>query len=626
MIQKMKKLTFLVYHREYDRFLVELQKLGVLHIQPSADQSKAEPDSLRELREKLQLVRDVKTELMKLTGLFDEDIVPAAADADLVGRVRAIAERLRIVENTLDKARRDEMLLAPWGDINREQMERMHQAGLQEYYYKVSCAYFDRELADYSALEVSRDKKFVYFITFSLDGKEPEGIAALPLNLPDGLYSEVRAQVVALEEEQRQLIAERMEIAGNRIGSIKAYELELMNAIAREEANLDTLRAAGETVMVLEGWFPVTQCGAVEDFLKRADTYYEMRDPVDTDTVPTQFCNNRFNRMFERLTKMYGYPCYNEWDPTPIVAPFFTLFFAICMGDAAYGVIMIIYGLLEMAGKAKKTPILGEMLHGCGDMLVALGVATTMVGLALGTVFGTNVAEWSFVAVPQGVRDYYHFVQGNFPGTTYSFQMVAAIIIGVLHLCIAMIVKALLFSKKEGFVNNLGQWGWTLLMIGGIITGTLWAVGTLSQEATKFVLIGIGAVAAICIYFLNNVQRLRNKFIQGLIINPLAGLYDTYNMASGLLGDVLSYVRLYALCLAGGVLGSAFNSIGNMCAGSFAGGIVLAMVIYAVGHLLNLLLSGISAFVHPLRLNFVEYFKNAGYEGKGTAYEPFKNN
>jgi len=96
-------------------------------------------------------------------------------------------------------------------------------------------------------------------------------------------------------------------------------------------------------------------------------------------------------------------------------------------------------------------------------------------------------------------------------------------------------------------------------------------------------------------------------------------------MASGLLGDVLSYVRLYALCLAGGVLGSAFNSIGNMCAGSFAGGIAVAILIYAIGHLLNLLLSGISAFVHPLRLNFVEYFKNSGYEGRGTAYEPFKN-
>ena len=95
-------------------------------------------------------------------------------------------------------------------------------------------------------------------------------------------------------------------------------------------------------------------------------------------------------------------------------------------------------------------------------------------------------------------------------------------------------------------------------------------------------------------------------------------------MASGLLGDVLSYVRLYALCLAGGALGSAFNQIGDMLAvkgGGFIGGAVL---IYFIGHLLNLLLSAISAFVHPLRLNFVEYFKNSGYEGKGTGYEPLR--
>ncbi len=96
-------------------------------------------------------------------------------------------------------------------------------------------------------------------------------------------------------------------------------------------------------------------------------------------------------------------------------------------------------------------------------------------------------------------------------------------------------------------------------------------------------------------------------------------------MASGLLGDVLSYVRLYALCLAGGALGSAFNTIGDMIAGN--GGLLAvcgAVLVYFIGHVLNLLLSAISAFVHPLRLNFVEYFKNSGYEGRGTGYEPLK--
>jgi V/A-type H+-transporting ATPase subunit I len=292
------------------------------------------------------------------------------------------------------------------------------------------------------------------------------------------------------------------------------------------------------------------------------------------------------------------------------------------MGDAGYGLIIMLYGMLEMAGKARKTPIVGEMLHGCGDMVFTLGAATTLVGLALGTFFGLSLVDYA----PEGspLHSYYEFVGGNFPGTTYSFQMASAILIGVLHLCIALMVKALLYTQKEGLAATLGTWAWNLLLIGGVIVGALYLVGTLSADATRLTIIAIGAVSAIGIYFLNDIGRMKASPIKGLLINPLAGLYETYNMASGLLGDVLSYVRLYALCLAGGALGSAFNQIGDMVAASGGVAIVGAVLIYVIGHLLNLLLSAISAFVHPLRLNFVEYFKNSGYEGKGTGYAPLK--
>jgi V/A-type H+-transporting ATPase subunit I len=120
------------------------------------------------------------------------------------------------------------------------------------------------------------------------------------------------------------------------------------------------------------------------------------------------------------------------------------------------------------------------------------------------------------------------------------------------------------------------------------------------------------------------MARLVSKPVLGIILNPLAGLYDTYNMASGLLGDILSYIRLYALCLAGGMLGGAFNMIGDMVGADGGAMIIPAVIIYVIGHIFNLLMSAISAFVHPLRLNFVEYFKNAGFDGKGTGYNPYK--
>lgn len=632
MIERMKKLTFLVYHREYERFLRDLQAMGVMHIQKSGDQTLAEPESLRQLRRQKRDVQSVLNTLQKLTNvLLDEVPVGQAGCAgdiehstamQLVRQEQEAETSLISLSAQLAALNRDAKELRPWGIIDKALLDKLHQAGVHEQYRKASVDKFSKVFPDYAGLEISRDKSFVYFLTFDIDGQKSENIPAQSLRLPDCSLEEVESEIASLTTRKSEMEAFQLKLAQENLGDILALQQEIDSAIAREEATLKTQRAAGDMVVVMEGWFPVREEATISAFLSKENTYYEMRDPVNSDNVPIKLHNNRFNRMFERLTRMYGFPCYNEWDPTPVVAPFFTLFFAICMGDAGYGLIIMLYGLYEIAGKARKTPIVGEMLHGCGDMVFALGAATTLVGLALGTFFGLSLIDY----VPENspLYAYYEFVGGNFPGTKYSFQMASAIIIGVVHLCIAMMVKAILFTKKEGLSATLSTWAWNLLLIGGIIVGVLYMVGTLSFEATRFIIIAIGIVSALGIYFLNNVGRMKQSPLKGILINPLAGLYDTYNMASGLLGDVLSYVRLYALCLAGGALGGAFNQIGDMVAVKGAIGIAGAVVIYFIGHLLNLLLSAISAFVHPLRLNFVEYFKNSGYEGTGTGYAPLK--
>lgn len=631
MIERMKKLTFLVYHKEYDSFLHDLQALGVVHIQKSGDQTMAEPATLRTLRQQERDVKDVLYSLQQLAGVFLEDVpvgnagvtesIEASQAMKLVRRVQEIGASLAAIKPRMEQLQRDAEDLRPWGAIDKAMMKKLHDAGIREHYRIASASRFDEKFPEYTSLVINRDKRFVYFLTFDIEGQEIERVAAQSLRLPEMSLDEVEREIASLTSQRDALEFERNKIAEDNIGDIIALQREIVSAVAREEATLKTQRAALDTVVVMEGWFPVKEEKNISAFLSKEQAYYEMRDPVATDNVPIQLHNNRFNRMFERLTRMYGFPCYNEWDPTPVVAPFFTLFFAICMGDAGYGIIITLYGLLEIMGKARKTPVVGEMLHGCGDMVFTLGVATTLVGLALGTFFGLSIIDY----VPDGtpLHDYYAFVGGKFPGTNYSFQMAAAIIIGVVHLCIAMMVKAILYTAKEGLSATLSTWAWNLLLIGGVIVGTLSMVGTLSPETTRFVIIGIGAVSAVGIYLLNNIGRLKSSPLKALLINPLAGLYDTYNMASGLLGDVLSYVRLYALCLAGGALGSAFNQIGDMMAAKDI--LPVAGLIYFVGHTLNLLLSAISAFVHPLRLNFVEYFKNSGYEGKGTGYEPLQN-
>ncbi len=141
----------------------------------------------------------------------------------------------------------------------------------------------------------------------------------------------------------------------------------------------------------------------------------------------------------------------------------------------------------------------------------------------------------------------------------------------------------------------------------------------MSSEITKWAVIAIGVISALGIYVFNTPGR-------NPLVNIGSGLWDTYNMATGLLGDVLSYIRLYALGLAGGMLGAAFNNLGNMVLGDGGFGWIPFVIIVILGHTINVAMSCLGAFVHPLRLTFVEYFKNSGYEGKGTKYNPLTLN
>jgi len=631
MIQSMKKLTFLIYYKEYDQFLKSLQSLGVMHIQESNNKDVVDrlqtTDEIREKEDNIKSVQNVIAALTKLVGNkvdLSKEGNPIAALQYIV-LYDSILDSISVNTAELQRYQRDYDILLPWGTFDRSKVAALEERGLKLSFYQATNNNFFNKHPEYADGIVSKVKKNVYFVHYDYADSE-ETVPALQIQLPEKSLEECIQRINELNDSLMALEEQKMELAMSHLADIIAYEKQLANELEIAKAQHSTSLAADKKIMVLEGWYPETSEIEIQEFLEKENKYYEVREPIDTDVVPIKFGNDPYSRMFERLTKMYGFPCYNEWDPTPIVAPFFTLFFAICMGDAGYGIVIALYGLLGMAGKTKKVPIIGEMLDGCESMICALGVATTVIGFFLGTFFGINIVNAGWISPDNALGAVLTWLQGNVPGTSYSIQMAAAIAIGVFHICLAMVVKAMLFTKKEGFASQISTWGWVLLIVGGVIFGVLALVLGLPEDVTKMILIVIGGVSAIAIFLLNNVGRLAKSPVTGIIINPLAGLYDTYNMASGLMGDVLSYIRLYALCLAGGMLGGAFNMIGDMVGQNGGFAIVGAVVIYIIGHIFNLLMSAISAFVHPLRLNFVEYFKNAGYEGKGVGYKPFKNN
>ena len=371
--------------------------------------------------------------------------------------------------------------------------------------------------------------------------------------------------------------------------------------------------AAEDYVTVFTGFAPVENDEELVASFDKMGILYIKEEAAEDDNPPIKLKNNWFTRQFEVFTEMYGMPVYSEFDPTPIVAPFYLLFFAMCMGDAGYGIVLLLAGIMLNRGWLK----IG-MFEGLGNIIALLGVGTLFVGTVLGTFFGMSLYEAAWV--PQWLKSCMIVGDITIPGIgTLNIQMILAMGIGIFHICLAMTVKALCFTKRFGIKENIATWGWLLLIVGGVILALLGIGKVLSPEAMKWAVIVVGGISALAIYIFNTPGR-------NPLINIGSGLWDTYNMATGILGDVLSYLRLFALGLAGGMLGQAFNNLALSVKGDGIVTWIPFILILVIGHVMNILLSGLGAFVHPMRLTFMEYFKNAGYEGKGAAYNPLKTN
>ena len=591
MITQMKKYTFLVFHREYEAFLEQLREVGVVHITEKAA-GMADDAHLQELLAKAENIRK---------------IIAQGAPDQLLTEKANLEQRIASTKKEADR-------MAIWGDFSAERLEQLKAAGYTLRYFSCAKKLFQEEWG----IVVAEDGATVYFVHVSKNSEPSELLnTVLELCQEQQLNSKSAAELLKdVEGLNGLLVAQNARIelwAKENIPALEAELKDLQQQIDWKRVTLNTETECDGALKLLEGFCPIDQVPALQEMLAKQDVYYQEEDPTAEDNTPIKLRNNRFTQLFESLTGMYGWPNYGEFDPTPILAPFFLLFFAMCMGDCGYGILLMIIGMLIAK---KKLNI--AMFDGLGPIITVLGVGTTIVGFFLGTFMGMDLyaAEW----VPQALKNV--MIKGNLElaGSSYDIQMVLALCIGVFHICLAMVVKAICYTKQTGFKENIATWGWTLLIVGGLIVAIL-GMTVLPAEVFKWTLIAVAGVSALGIYIFNTPGR-------NPLINIGAGLWETYNMATGILGDVLSYIRLYALGLAGGMLGAAFNNLGLMVMGGSTEGATWQwlpfVLILVLGHVLNLAMSALGAFVHPLRLSFVEYFKNAGYEGKGTLYQPFK--
>ena len=235
-----------------------------------------------------------------------------------------------------------------------------------------------------------------------------------------------------------------------------------------------------------------------------------------------------------------------------------------------------------------------------------LGLSTAICGLLTGTCFGFNLYD---INVP--------FIQKMKEVIMLDNQQMfnLSLILGAIQIIFGMTLKAVNQAIQFGFKYAISTIGWLLVLVSTAVAFA--APGVMAMGSTLH--LAILAVGGLMVYLFNSPGK-------NIFLNIGLGLWDTYNMATGLLGDILSYVRLFALGLSGGILAGVFNSLAvGMSPDNVIAGPIVMVLIFVIGHSINIFMNVLGAMVHPMRLTFVEFFKNAGYEGGGKEYKPFKN-
>ena len=609
MIAKMNKLTLLVYHKEYVDFLQRLREVGVVHVVEKNSGAVEDPALEKQLALAARYARTIKKfeSLVKDAPAAAGDVSQAVTIMDRADALAADIERRKMEVQVIEK---DIATLEPWGEFQHSRIEKLHAAGYDVRFFITGAKNYNSEWEQhYNSMVVTRKQSRVYFVTVTHCGEEFEldaEQAKLPTASLSALIAERELALKHVDDYESQLAA----YAKEALETLRVAHDKLQHEIEFAKVVLDGKKVSGDKLLMLEGWVPVKEKKALVELLDSQSVFYEITEPAPGDDVPVRFNNNALFRLFEPICELYMLPKYSELDLTPFFAPFYMLFFGLCLGDMGYGLFITLLSAVMLIAMRKK----GGALIGYMRLALTLGISTVICGSLTGTFFGFNIYSWG-VPLFDWWRDNFSFSAMN-PETGQMADpndklFTLSLILGGIQICYAMVIKIVNTTIQVGFKYAVATLGWLMVIIGAVLAMFVPAI----PMPVIYTICGVGAAGAL----------LYNSPGKNIFLNLGLGLWDAYNMATGLLGDMLSYIRLFALGLSGGVLAMVFNNIAvEMSPDVPVLGPIVMILIFLFGHVLNLFMNALGAVVHPLRLTFVEFFKNAGYEGGGTAYQPFK--
>ncbi len=589
-IKPLKRVTLCGLLREKQDVLLGLQALGCMHLLPlrpppdeiekvASPRAEAAYKALRFLTDmpekRRQVVRDPS---------FDVDHFIHEA-LDLKQRLRDATDRRDFLEHRI-------AAVEPWGDLEFPPHEALK--GFRLWFYLLPLGQLDAlKHIEIPWQIVHKDHRVAHVVLVSKE-EPPAELLPVPRTHTGALpLSELRNLLDDIEIELEELIAQRHALTRF------IYLLSVNLADAENRASM--AYAAQQTrdddsIVAVQGWVPLDSVPDVEAYAHDVKLACLIEEPGPDDIPPTLIEQPDDMEAGVDLAMFYQVPSYRSWDPTLLLFASFSLFFAMILADAGYGVVLItgILAFWKRFGESQKGQayrLLGLSLCGC----------TIAYGVMVGSYFGLTPPEGSFL-------DWFHILSVN----DFDTMMKISIIIGVLHIVLANGMMAYVNRSKSVALSKLG---WIAALIGGLLfwlaePGSAWVL--ISQ-----VLIAIGLVAVL-LFSSERPAKTTKDHIWRLIdgAQSLAGVMGAF-------GDVLSYMRLFALGLASASLAITFNDLAREVHEALPGiGLLAAILILGVGHTLNLGLSLMSGVVHGLRLNFIEFYK-WGLPEAGVSFRKF---
>jgi len=602
MIIPMKKYSFLVYHKEYLNFLKDLRKVGVLHV---IEKESGELEDENQ-RKQYDLIKQYKKAIKFLISRKAEDKSKTSTTTDslkILKEIQNIQSEIEINTQNLASLKKEISLIRPWGNFSFENIERLEKHGYHIRFFICPVKKFNYKWKiNYNIEEINHLSGQTYFILVQ-EGDEKIELDAEEIKLPENSLD----VLLKKQKEIEKIILKSGEIfdlyAEKYIPLLVSGKEKIQEEFNFDNVVINTEKQAEEKLMLLEGWVPEDKEEEINLFLDNSEIYYITSDATNEDKIPVKLRNNKFSKLFEPISELYSLPDYKELDLTPFFAPFFMMFFGFCLGDAGYGLLFLtVASVVKLRAKSKIKPLL--------TLVQILGGSTIVFGLLSGTIFGIDLIK---ADIP-----FLSSIKSMFMKPEEMFYF--AIVLGGIQIIFGMIVKILNISRQYGFKYALSTLGWIILIISSALYVMIKDKFETESHSLKYLYFFVLGSSLIMILFLNNPDK-------KILGNIGKGLGDIYFTATGIFGDLLSYIRLFALGISSAILGYVFNYLAlEMSGDTIIISQIIFLLILVVGHSLNIFMAVLGAFVHPLRLTFVEFYKNAGFTGGGKEYKPFKKN